>query len=285
MTSRETPTVTAVVPVKDRPSELRRALQSILAQRTSADEVVVVDDGSIVPVELAWWPPEGPALTVVRNPVPLGSGEARNVGVAAASGDWIAFLDSDDQWLPTHLERVMVVAPAAVAVVSGYRATYGEGASQHEVLPNLGRHPRRRLLRLQNQPVSCTTTAVSREWFDKVEGFRQDTAPLEDFDLILRLAEHGDVVSVREVTALKESGRDDRVYSVARDAAAVPVLMQLHAEALGADPVAARRLRLRQRLRAHQSGPDAGTRRIWTFAMRARLDLPRRVAAFTARRR
>ncbi|MEY4173839.1 MAG: hypothetical protein RI900_1004 [Actinomycetota bacterium] len=284
MISRGTPTVAAVVPVKDRPEELRRALQSILHQRMPADQVVVVDDGSTDPVDLSWWPAEAPPLTVIRNAEALGSGEARNVGVAEVVSDWVAFLDSDDQWLPSHLERVMASAPGAVAVITGYRASYGGDASQYEVRPNLGRHAHRRLLRLQNQPVSCTTTAVSVEWFHKVHGFRQPTAPLEDFDLVLRLAELGEVVSVREVTALKESGRGDRVYSVARDAAAVPVLMQMHAEALGADRVAARRFALRHRLRTHQSGPSARRRPVWTLVSRARLDLPRRVTSLISRR-
>jgi GT2 family glycosyltransferase len=278
-------TISVVVPVKDRPAELERALHSVLLQRRPADEVIVVDDGSAVQPDLSWWPEEGPLLTVIRNDTSMGSGGARNEGVRAAHCDWVAFLDSDDEWLPVHLECVAAASPGMVAVVTGYRASYHDGASHHDVLPNIARDTHRRLLRLQHHPVSCTTTAVSLEWFEKVSGFRQETAPLEDYDLLLRLAGCGAVASVRTVTAIKDSGRKDRVYSVARDAAVLPVLMRLHEEALANDRVAARRFVLRERLRTHQAGAAPQTRRLWKFVMRARLDVPRRLASLLDRRR
>ena len=278
-------TITAVVPVRDRAIELERALRSVLAQRRPVDEVVVVDDASVMPVDLSWWPADAPPLQLVRNEAPAGSGGARNIGVAASNCEWVAFLDSDDQWLPSHIDLVLGRAPGAAVVLTGYRAVYGQGRSHHDVLPNLTRHAHRRLLRLYNQPVSCTTTAVAVEWFDKVEGFRQETAPLEDYDLILRLAGQADIVSLRAVTALKEAGRADRVYSVARDAQVVPVLMELHSPALAADKVAARRFRARLRLRVDQAGGRAGRWNPMAQSRRLRLELPRRLTELSDRLR
>ncbi|MFM7687131.1 MAG: hypothetical protein ACKPDI_14590 [Actinomycetota bacterium] len=123
------------------------------------------------------------------------------------------------------------------------------------------------------------------EWFDKVEGFRQQTAPLEDYDLILRLAGQADIVSLRAVTALKEAGRADRVYSVARDAQVVPVLMELHSHALAADKVAARRLRSRLRLRVDQAGGRVGQWNPMMQSRRLRLELPRRLTELSDRLR
>lgn len=278
-------TIAAIVPVRDRAAELERALRSVLVQRHPVDEVVVVDDASVEPVDLSWWPAGAPSLKLIRNPLALGSGGARNVGVAASSCEWVAFLDSDDQWLPGHIDLVLDAAPRAAVVVTGYRAVYEQGGRHHDVLPNLAHNAHRRLLRLYNQPVSCTTTAVAVDWFAKVEGFRQETAPLEDYDLILRIAEHGELVSVRSVTAVKESGRADRVYSVARDSRVVPVLMELHSAALAADRVAAGRFSLRRRMRSDQADGTASAWSPMVQLRRLRLGLPRRLTALGDRLR
>jgi glycosyltransferase involved in cell wall biosynthesis len=77
-----------------------------VAAQTRADlELVVVVDGPDPDTQelLATWS-ERP-LTVVVNDPPVGGGEARNVGVRAARGRWIAFLDDDDEWLPAKVER------------------------------------------------------------------------------------------------------------------------------------------------------------------------------------
>jgi glycosyltransferase involved in cell wall biosynthesis len=97
--------VSVVIPTRSRPELLRRSLTSVAAQTHPALDVVVVVDGPDAETErlLSGWS-ERP-LTVVVNERPLGGGEARNVGVRTAAGDWIAFLDDDDEWLPHKLER------------------------------------------------------------------------------------------------------------------------------------------------------------------------------------
>ena len=100
-----TPAVSAVIPTRGRPQLLKRALASVAAQTHADLEVVVVVDGPDAGTQalLAAWT-ERP-LTVVVNDPPAGGGEARNVGVRAARGRWIAFLDDDDEWLPVKIER------------------------------------------------------------------------------------------------------------------------------------------------------------------------------------
>ena len=99
------PAVSVVIPTRGRAELLRRALGSVAAQTHRDLEVVVVVDGPDPATEAlldAW---DGRPLTVVVNPRSVGGGEARNVGVRAARGEWIAFLDDDDEWLPHKLDR------------------------------------------------------------------------------------------------------------------------------------------------------------------------------------
>lgn len=91
------------------------------AQTHAGLELVVVVDGPDPETEalLAAWS-ERP-LTVIVNDPPLGGGEARNVGVRAAHGQWIAFLDDDDEWLPAKIERQLAhLQTAAEADVVGF---------------------------------------------------------------------------------------------------------------------------------------------------------------------
>src|SRR6266536_3212444 len=93
------PTVSVVVPTRDRPELLRRAVQQVLDQRYPGEiECVVVFDQSDpaeVPVELA----EGRRLRTVRNQRAPGLAGARNAGVLASTGELVAFCDDDDEWL------------------------------------------------------------------------------------------------------------------------------------------------------------------------------------------
>ncbi|MEZ6019211.1 MAG: glycosyltransferase family 2 protein [Planctomycetota bacterium] len=93
-----------VIPAYNREGTVGRAIESALAQSYAPFEVIVVDDGSkdgTAAVIEAF----GPPVTLIRQPNG-GAPVARNTGVRAAKGDWIAFLDSDDYWTPGHLERV-----------------------------------------------------------------------------------------------------------------------------------------------------------------------------------
>src|SRR5258708_4350216 len=95
-----------VIPAYNHARFLRETIESVLVQTLPPDEVIVVDDGSTdeTPAILASY---SSRLTVVRQDN-RGFSAARNTGAARASGDVIAFLDSDALWLPTKLERQIV---------------------------------------------------------------------------------------------------------------------------------------------------------------------------------
>ena len=107
------PTVSVVIPTRDRVELLPRSLGSVAAQTYRDFEVIVVVDGEDAGTArvLAEW---GDTVTrVIVNPTPLGGSEARNIGVRAARGKRIAFLDDDDEWMPTKLERQLADLDAA----------------------------------------------------------------------------------------------------------------------------------------------------------------------------
>ena len=103
------PSVSVVIPTRNRPSLVAEAVRSVLAQVVPPQEIIVVIDGGecssngLGATHEALSIFEDARLRVLTLPVPAGGSEARNAGVRAAVGEWIAFLDDDDQWLPEKL--------------------------------------------------------------------------------------------------------------------------------------------------------------------------------------
>jgi glycosyltransferase involved in cell wall biosynthesis len=117
-----------VIPTRDRPALLARAVESALAQTHESLEVVVVDDGSAEPVER----PKHPRAQVIRHPRARGSAAARNTGLAGARGPWVSFLDDDDRLLPHMIETSLealarTTLPPPVGVLSGVELVDEQG--------------------------------------------------------------------------------------------------------------------------------------------------------------
>ena len=95
--------ISVLLPTYQRACVLPRAIDSVLAQTFPVGEIIVVDDGSTddTAAVVARY---GPSVRYLRQ-ANAGAAAARNAGIAAAAGDWIAFLDSDDEWLPHKLQR------------------------------------------------------------------------------------------------------------------------------------------------------------------------------------
>jgi glycosyltransferase involved in cell wall biosynthesis len=105
--------VSVVIPSRNRPGLVARAVQSALNQTLQSVEVIVVVDGPDEATRQALGQIGDPRLRVVNLEKSVGAQEARNIGVREAQGPWIAFLDDDDEWLPAKLERQLEAARAS----------------------------------------------------------------------------------------------------------------------------------------------------------------------------
>lgn len=193
--------VTVVVPVFNRSTELPRALASVAAQQPARPaEVLVVDDGS----------DDGSAEVAKRLGVRVidhrhnrGASAARNTGVAAARYPWVAFLDSDDEWLPDHLASLWPLRRGHVlAASSGLRC----GGRKPRIQGTVGRRPKvlrsAAPLAFPHNRLGTSATLVRRDAFERAGGFSEELRLAEDLDLWYRLLEQGTGILTPRVTAL-----------------------------------------------------------------------------------
>jgi glycosyltransferase involved in cell wall biosynthesis len=216
LAARPLPLVSVIIPAFNRAATIRAAVESVLRQTWSNIEVIVVDDCSSDGTMDAVRALSDSRVRLMSVPRNLGAGGARNHGVAAASGDWIAFQDSDDEWLPAKLEKQMarLMAPASndiasycgLLTVTAIDHRHGERSSPHYTPDPAIAGVERGLADalLERNFVSTQTLVVSRAAFDAVGGFDATLRAVEDWDLALRLARHGSFAFVDEPLVLQK---------------------------------------------------------------------------------
>lgn len=183
------PLVSVIVPTYNRVSLLPLTLHSVLRQEGTTLEVVVVDDGSTDDVRSAVEGLGDPRVRLLRHETRLGVSSARNRGVAAARGTWIAFLDDDDLWAPDKLVSQVRAAEqqdatwayvGAVNVTEDLQLIGGAPpAEPAEIVENL---PRTNLV-----PGGCSTVIVRRDMLP-AEPFDRSMGTCADWDLWIRLS-------------------------------------------------------------------------------------------------
>lgn len=190
MTKRATPTVSVVIPTHNRLATLADAVNSVLAQGEFVHQLVVVDDGSTdgtadYLAELA----ADRRVTIVRHDTALGASAARNAGMLVASGDLIAFQDSDDIWLPGKLAKDLAAfeADSSLGFLSSHFIRLSERGA--EFLPT-------RLTEADLTPTVCaanslvsTQTLVGRAGVLRAVPFDESLRRFVDWEHSVRLAQ------------------------------------------------------------------------------------------------
>ena len=97
--------ISVVIPLYNKRTSVIRALNSVLSQTIQPEEIIVVNDGSTDGSEQLVNELNHPLVRLINQPN-AGVSAARNRGIKEAKGDWIAFLDADDEWMPEYLETI-----------------------------------------------------------------------------------------------------------------------------------------------------------------------------------
>jgi glycosyltransferase involved in cell wall biosynthesis len=182
-----TPKVSVVIPTYNRAENVMRAVNSALEQTERSLEVIVVDDGSTdeTPAKFTQ-PPE--RVRYLRKPNG-GASSARNAGLRAARGDWVALLDSDDEWKQEKLQlQLAVMKDEFVASACRHVHVNADGGTQikPEGIPGRDNH----LFRDLYEKLSLKTSSLvfKRHLLERIGLFNERFPVSNDWDFFLRLA-------------------------------------------------------------------------------------------------
>ena len=204
--------VSVVIPSYNRSADVIRAVASVVAQTHPAHEVIVVDDcstdDSVDRLRREFGGRTG--FHILSTGRRAGACAARNVGIAASEGCWVAFLDSDDLWDPDKLECQLAALRGAdaVAAFTGSRAERN-GKIIYERRPVA--YPKHRNLVFGNSLGTTSTAMVSRRTLLQVGGFDPAFPSCQDWDLYFRVMSKGDAVAVPEPKVTYNENDHDRI--------------------------------------------------------------------------
>ncbi len=203
--------ISVIVPTYNRAQLLARALQSVVTQATPPMEVIVVDDGSNDGTEEVVCT-RFPQVQYIRQNN-QGVSNTRNRGIEAARGDWLAFLDSDDEWLPQKLasQKEMLAANSQYKICHTdeiwiRNSTRVNAMKKHT---KAGGFIFERCLPLC--VVSPSSVLIHRSVFDEVGLFNEDLPACEDYDLWLRICARFPVLYIDRPLIIKHGGHADQL--------------------------------------------------------------------------
>ncbi|GIW41111.1 MAG: glycosyl transferase [Candidatus Binatia bacterium] len=204
--------VGVVIPTRDRREMVAEAVVSVLRQTRKPDEIVVVDDGSADGTAEHLRREFGDAIRVVSTP-PRGVAAARNLGVRSVRSRWVAFLDSDDLWLPRKLERQLEYLDrhpelrACQTEEIWYRNGVRVEPRKYHAKPDGDIF----FPSLHRCLVSPSAVLLDRALFERLGGFDESLPACEDYDLWLRLGCEERLGLVREPLVVKRGGHPDQL--------------------------------------------------------------------------
>ncbi len=202
--------ITVVIPTYNRYEALQRALNSVYAQTYQPKEVIVVDDGSTDKTsKITEHFPEVKYMYQKNS----GVSSARNLGSMHATSQWIAFLDSDDEWLKEKLQEQVLLHTNNPHILMSYTDEYWIRNATEIKIPKKF-HKKGENVFLENISycnIAPSSVLIAKELLYTTGLFDESLEVCEDYDLWLRIACKNEVLLLRQKLIKKHGGADDQL--------------------------------------------------------------------------
>jgi len=205
--------ISVIIPTFNRSSFLKDAIDSVLCQKGADFELIVVDDGSTDDTQKIV-ESFGEAVRYIRQ-ANSGVSAARNKGIEIAKGEWLAFLDSDDFWLPQKLQiqcdYLQAKPTFRICQTEEFWVRNGErlNPKKYHRKPSGYCFPKL----LERCLVSPSAVMIHRDLFHEVGLFDENLPACEDYDLWLRIGCRHPVGLVKQALIVKRGGHSDQLSS------------------------------------------------------------------------
>jgi len=207
------PTVSVIIPTYNRRKYLSRAIDSVLSQTFEDYEVLVIDDASQDDTAQLIGQYKDARIKYHRHEKNCGAPAARNTGLRLATGEFIAFLDSDNEWLPERLQTQIKLFSSLgkdVGVVYGNNKVINE-LDHTETVWAFGLRGNLYKEFLQRPFMDFITPLIRKECFERI-GFMDENAPsYQEWDTFLRISRYYEFDYVDEVLALYYVHSNNRI--------------------------------------------------------------------------
>jgi glycosyltransferase involved in cell wall biosynthesis len=206
------PLVSVIIPVFNRTYELKRALESVVKQSYRNLEIIVIDDSSSVDIQSIVDFCKDCRIKYLRNDSNKGVSFSRNRGIVQSHGEYIAFLDSDDEWLPKKVEKQLemfrftdfrLIHTEEIWIRNGIRV------NQKDKHRKSGGDIFERSLCLCL--ISPSSVMLKRDVFDTYGLFDEKLPVCEDYDLWLRITSYEPVGFIETPLIIKYGGHKDQL--------------------------------------------------------------------------
>ena len=206
--------ISVIIPTYNRKKTLARAIRSVLNQSFSPFEILIIDDGSNDGTEE--WVKENFQNIKYIYQNNHGVSSARNIGIENAYGDWVAFLDSDDEWLPNKLYKQVKAIDSNPEVkffhTNEIWIRNGVRVNQMKKHKKYGGYIFEKCLDICR--VSPSSVLIKKEVLDNIGVFDESLRVCEDYDLWLRITSKYPVVFLDEPLIYKYGGHADQLSKV-----------------------------------------------------------------------
>lgn len=210
--------VSVVIPTYNDADVLTRAIGSALAQTSSVDEIIIVDDASTDDPRTVVEQFDDDRIRYIKHTRNKGGSAARNTGIKSATGDYIAFLDADDEWRPRKIERQLAELQSrsddwvavhcgrkrnmGLADKIGYRLSQVIGIRKGDLRKEGGEELIKDVL-LTNLSTGASTLLVRSDIVEDIGGFDPEFPRHQDWEFLIRILKRGKLAYVDEPLVIK----------------------------------------------------------------------------------
>lgn len=243
--------VSVIIPIHNREQIIARSIQSVLSQTYTDFEIVVIDDCSTDNSVSVVNSLNDPRIHLHLNKENKGAAGSRNLGIEKAKGTYIAFLDSDDLWLPSKLNY-------QVNLLSAAKSKYVFSAGHTIATKNFDYRPAQETLIEKDHPKNLTLTQkdclrgvplkahicsliAPKFLFEELGNFSEEIPNSEDWEIFIRLSKAADCLYIDEPIAIyfRAHNHGQQTSNAQRNYAGRKVIFRKYEEQLLADPIAA----------------------------------------------
>ena len=222
-----TPVISVIIPTRNRADKLKQAIESVLNQSYRNFELLIVDDSSNDNTTEIANSFKDSRISFLQHHAAMGASAARNTALRTCKGEYVAFLDDDDEWLTTKLEKQMKVFSKAPPEVGIVYTAYWKIEKHHksymptkDIIKKEG-HVHDDLL--EGNFIALPSVIIRKKYLDSVGLFSEQMPRLQDWDLFIRLSKKYQFIFIDEPLLINYCSKD----SISSNDAALAEAMEL----------------------------------------------------------